>query len=379
MASLAGIALSRLTYDAEFSITRVDGYPIGPITFYPPTIHTLPEAHTIKEMTDAFERVIDFDLGHRKNGYAITYPIASNTAQRSGIVVANMYSHDHFYVWANRIARKEFMGRKYEPNSDFLFVDLTPGQIAAKFGHTVMGMRYWTHGFSETKSLILSEEQQQGLEGWTAQDVYAKLVKPFLSSTTKKLDLVGILLPEGALSNFSSSEIEKALSGIDVRWVHLNDLSYGAAVTMNEDLFNDSDDSDEEEYPCVPIGITLANGKTVTIVTYCPVNRKVLFTNSQDNQTTATVKILVGTTPFNKLTLEGLTPKPKGQTRIKVTLAFTKYGFAKMTVEEVGTDKKVHRDLGRILNWGVDTRKDTTNEQVDMIVGMDGVIGELPV
>ncbi|PVF92715.1 hypothetical protein CPB86DRAFT_819406 [Serendipita vermifera] len=299
-----------------------------------------------------------------ENGYAITYPIASNPVQRYGFEEVNGYSYDHFYAWVHGFVYDEFNGGRCKQSGYFLFVDLTPGQIASKFGYKDPSIRNWTCNYLGTKSPILNEDQQQGLEGWTAQDVYDKLVKPLLPPPNKKLDLVGILLPEGTVPNFSSSEIEKELGGVPVRWVHLNDLWYGVVI---------------------PAGITLANGKTVTIVavdTPCPINRKVLFTNSQDNQTTATVKIICGTTRVDELTIEGLSPKSKGKARIKVTCEITDDGDAGLTIEEVGTDNKVCRDFGNIWYWDTEEvyayKQETTNKQIDMILGADGIVGELP-
>ncbi|PVF92274.1 hypothetical protein CPB86DRAFT_791320, partial [Serendipita vermifera] len=157
-----------------------------------------------------------------------------------GIEEANVYSHDHFHAWLHGL------------NGHFLFVDLTPGQIASKFGYKDTSIGNWTYKCVGTKSLILNEEQQQDVEGWTAQDIYNKLVKPLLSPPKKKLDLVGILIPEGIVSNLSSSEIEKELSGVPVRWVHLNDLSYGAVVSMNEKAFYGLDGEDEILYTQIP-------------------------------------------------------------------------------------------------------------------------------
>ncbi|PVF92367.1 hypothetical protein CPB86DRAFT_791214 [Serendipita vermifera] len=384
MASRAGIALSRLAYDAQFTLTRVDGAP-GPAVFSSPqTPHTLSEAQTIKDMTNAFERVIDFDVTERDNGYTITYPLAANKDQRDGFNKAKLYSHDHFHAWANGVGYGGWNDGKEKWNVYFLFVDVTPGQVAAKCVYGNTSKRGWTYNFGD-KSAILSEEEQAGVESWTAQDVYDKLVQPLLPPNNKKLSLVGILRPEGTLPNLDASELESKLNGVPLRWVQLNDLSYGAAVIMNCQAIYDSDiDYGPSDTP-LPTGITLANGKTMTIITahtYCPSGTKLIFTTSEDNQPSATVKILRGTTPFEQLTLNGLTPKPKGEARIKVSFELTEHGHARCTIGEVGTDKRAYQNFGSILIWNkaeVDAyKKETTNKQIDKVVGEDGVVGELP-
>ncbi|PVF92716.1 hypothetical protein CPB86DRAFT_790911 [Serendipita vermifera] len=374
MASRAGIALSRLAYDAQFTITRVDGYP-GPAVFCSPTTHTLSEAHTIKDMIDTFKRVIDFDLTHDENGYTIAYPIASNSDQRGGFYKANLYSHDHFHAWANGTGYGEYSNGEGKRDVCLLFMDLTPGQVAAN-----------TYNSMGAKSIILSEEEQRGTESWTAQDVYDKLVKSLLPPNNKRLELVGILRPESSLPNLSASELGSMLNSVPIKWIQLTDISHGAAIVMNrEALVYDSDkiECGPSKTP-LPTGITLANGKTITIIptrSYCPVKRQIFFTNSQGNQITATVKVLRGMVLFGELTLEGLNPKPKGEARIKVTFNIGEHGHASLTIKEVETGKKVYKALRNIQNWDegeTDAYRKKTDEQIEMTIGADGIVGELP-
>ncbi|PVF92714.1 hypothetical protein CPB86DRAFT_801802 [Serendipita vermifera] len=384
MPSLAGIALSRLAYDAQFTITQLDGFP-GTGVSRPPTIHTLSEAHTIKDMIDAFDGIIDFDLTDDDNGYNIAFPIAATPEQREGIRKAKLYSYNHFHAWANWIG--EYNDGKGKRDVYLLFVDWTPGQVAAKVGYGNLNSWGWSYNLIGSKSVILSEEEQQGAESWTAQDVYDKLVKLLLPPNNKRLELVGILRPEGSLPNLSASELGSMFNSVPVKWIQLTDISHGAAVVINrEALVYHSEPDDEGPIEILlPTGITLANGIPITIVsanTYCPVECKLFFTNSKDNQTTATVKILHGTTPVNELTLKGLTPKLKGDARIKVMFEINQHGDASLGIEEVGGDNKVYKDFEDILIWDqaeIDAyAKETTNKQIDMVIGADGVVGELP-
>ncbi|PVF92270.1 hypothetical protein CPB86DRAFT_197224 [Serendipita vermifera] len=386
MASRAGIALGRLAYDAQFAITRVDGYP-GPAIFCSPTTHTLSEAHTIKDMIEAFELVIDFDLTHDENGYAIAYPIASNFDQCKGVQNAKLYSHDHFHAWANEVGHSVCNDGESKQDVYLLFVDLTPGQVASKVHYGNMYSWGWRYNWPGTKAIVLSEEEQQGTESWTSQDVFDKLVKSILPPHDKKLELVGILRPQGSFPNLSAFELGSMFNSVPIKWIQLTDISYGTAMLMHSQALS----YDLGKVPGgpakarLPAGITLANGKTITIVsacTYCPVERKLFFTNSQDNQTTATVKIVRGITPFQKLTLEGLTPKPRGEARIKVIFEIGRHGYTSLKIEEGGTDKKVYQSFESILycdRLEMDAyEKQTTGKQIDMTIGADGIVGELP-
>ncbi|PVF92718.1 hypothetical protein CPB86DRAFT_165212, partial [Serendipita vermifera] len=233
MASRAGIALSRLTYDAQFAITRVDGFP-GPAVFRPPTIHTLSETYTIKDMMDTFESIIDFDLTEDENRYTITFPIAANPEQRKAIQHAKSFSHDHFYAWVNGVGWNDW---KEKHDGYLLFIDLTPGQVAANRVYGNVGYSEWSYSRMSNKLAILSEEEQEDVESWIAQDVLHKLIKSVLPSNNEKFALVGILRPEGSLPNLSTSELESMLNDAHVQWIQLTDLSYGAATFINRFTF----------------------------------------------------------------------------------------------------------------------------------------------
>ncbi|PVF91835.1 hypothetical protein CPB86DRAFT_270582 [Serendipita vermifera] len=141
----------------------------------------------------------------------------------------------------------------------------------------------------------------------------------------------------------------------------------------------------------LPTGIALANGKSVTVLPKAqaiPVKQIFIFTTSKDNQRTATVGLLRGTVPIGKVTLEGMIPKLKGEAAIKVTINTNSSGDTTVTMEEIGTDLKVEKDVGSIIDWdeylnerateAYETYKKGLAKQTDMILGRDGVIGELP-
>ncbi|CAG8744236.1 7963_t:CDS:1, partial [Acaulospora colombiana] len=345
--------------------------------FSSPTIHTLPEAYTLKDMTDSFERVIDFDLTYNQNAYTIAYPVAANQHQQELLSKGFPCSHDHLCAWANGCT---YISMK-KGDVGVLLVDLTPGQIAAKqaWGNAFIG---WMYNVEAGKSVILSEEQQQDVDDWTSQDVFDKLVRHVLPPSDRKLELVGFLRPEGALPNLSASELESTFNGTPVKWIQLIDIAYGAAVVMM--VFLEYRKLVLPKAP-LPIGITLANGKTITIIpanAYPPVDCKFLFTNSQENQTTATVKVLRGTIPCQELKIEDLAPKPRGEARLKVTLRIRSGGHWSLELGEFETGRITNLDSEGICiqdEAEIDAyEKETTNRQIDIVIGADGVVGELP-
>ncbi|PVF92266.1 hypothetical protein CPB86DRAFT_717745 [Serendipita vermifera] len=380
MASRAGIALSRLAYDAQFTITRVDGYP-DPAVFRPPTTHTLSEAHTIKDMIDTFERVIDFDLTHDENGYTIAYPIASNSDQRGGFYKANLYSHDHFHAWANGTGYGEFSDGEGKRDVCLLFMDLTPGQVAANVGYGNLNSRGWTYNSMSAKSIILSEEEQR--------DVYDKLIKPIVPSWPE-LHHIGILRPEEAFPDISATDLESMFPEARVRWVTLDDIAHGAAVDLYRSPSSQSASHSPPDWGLfiapLPISVILANGHLVMVIPEkekLPMKATAIFTTSRDNQTTATIRMYVSITPVGEVTLEGLIPKLKGQTRIKVTLRIDSIEDTRMTVEELGTGLKQAKDFGDLFLWyledtGYSVDMESMSEPTAMTFGEDGVIGELP-
>ncbi|CAG8762534.1 13492_t:CDS:1, partial [Acaulospora colombiana] len=286
----------------------------------------------------AFESLLDFDLIDNENKYAIAYPIAATEQQREGFNSANRYSYDHFYSWVNGVAYNGRLGWYIH----FLLVDLTPGQIAAESGWGKPNVMRWAIELTHTKRVCLTEEEQQGVEGWNAQDVFDKLVQPIMHPNVK-IRLVGILRPEGSLPNVSSSELEPKFNGVPVKWIDLTDISYGAATVIKQEGADPHLDRLGSGRLSLPTGILLANDETITVIsanTFYPVQCTVLFTNSQDNQTTATVIIICGATACMELTLHDLTPKPRGESRIKVTIGTKTIEDTELTIEEFGTDNK---------------------------------------
>jgi hypothetical protein len=386
MIERAGIALSRLAFDATYNITRVSGAP-GPAIFTPATSHVLSDTSSIPKIMEAFDQAVGFDTSLPYNGFTVAYPIGANSRQREAFHNANLYAHDHFHAWANGYGVKN-KSQEERRDVNFLFVDLTPGQIAAKLARGNVGSRGWTYNLRGGNLISLSEQEENERQGWPAQEVFDKFVQSIVPEDIQ-LNLVGILRPEGPFPNLSASElVSKFGDGVQAQWVTLDDLSYGAAIIMNRQRVYGSDEEwDGPTHTYLPTGVRLANGQILTILhanVHCPTNINALFTTYQDEQTTVTIRLLLGTSPFgNPVTLENITPKPRGQARIKVRYELTEYGHGRLFVEEMGEKSgKVFKGLGSALYYNKTEieayRNETTNKQIEITYGKDGVVGELP-
>ncbi|PVF91837.1 hypothetical protein CPB86DRAFT_270594 [Serendipita vermifera] len=380
MIQRAGIALSRLVYDADFSITRVnyDPSPAFP-TFAAPTHHKLTDAHTVKNILEAFKDTIGFNAKLEYNGFLVSFPIGSSPEQSKAIYDTNDYrACDHFYAWATL---RGLDVKKDEMGVNLLFIDLTPGQVASKLMTGNLKPSYWSSTRSSYGHIRLGDTTLLSVP-----DIYDKLVAPVISSEVK-VYRVGILHPKGGLPGISNAEIEALFVEIPVDWVTLDELSHGAAFVMTREPTQPQTDlyiPPEPEIVYFSSGITLASGELVTVVPMdeeLPLIRRALLTTSQDNQTTVTVRLNRDFTPFSEVKLEGLIPRPKGEVAIKVTVDIGEYGDAVMTVEEVGTDLKKVENLGNILESGPEadeTYPEGSPKQIEMTFGRNGFVGELP-
>jgi hypothetical protein len=381
MTQRAGIALSRLAYDADYSITRMDfDGSLRPI-FSPPTRHKLIDGHSINEILNIFSNIVGFDTTLEDNGFAVSVPISASIEQRSAFSNANHCpSNDHFHTWVNKYAAEITL--EYKRDVNLLFIDLTPGQVASKFVKGSISENGWDYSQDEDPYICLDQD----LVTLNTQDLYDKLVKSIVPTGTR-LHRIGVLRPEGAFPDVSTTDLEHKFRHSPVDWVTLDRLSQGAAIVMSREPFFICELEPIRTF--LPIGITIANGKSVTIFSEnedAPAERKFILTTSQDNQTTATIRLVKGNEPFGEISLDGFIPRPKGQAAIKFTLSIDDSAEMMVTIEEVGTDLKKDKSLGNIENW----RSRITpyqaykkyhmgeSKQVGITIGENGIIGELP-
>jgi hypothetical protein len=216
----------------------------------------------------------------------------------------------------------------------------------------------------------------------SVQDLIDKLIVPLLPPS-KTFYRIGILRPDEAFSNLSLEDIKEKFPGTPIDWVTLDDLSYGAAVVMHRERVTDFVHPYERTSTPIPTGIVLADGKLVTILPgfiLYPVKKKAWFTTSRDNQTTVTIQVVLGVVAYGVIKLHGLIPRPKGQARIKVTLPTLSNGYKTVVTEELGSTTTRFCRLGYVLeHYGaIQEYALAENKQVGVMIGRDGIIGELP-
>jgi hypothetical protein len=381
MIQRAGIALGRLAYGAEFSITTINRDP-GP-TLLPPTRHKLVDGHTVDDIVNSFHDAVGFDAKDRPNGFALSLPISASDEQwRAFYVASHRRSVDHFEAWANGYAKSAPEKKK---NVNILFVDLTPGQVASKLVNGYLSNQGWTDCFNRGYT-----DLDEDVDSLSTDDLYDKLIHSRVVER-RQLHLVGILRPEGAFPEVSATYLESKLLNVPVKWVTLDDISYGAAILMDRKFTSSKATSPSlpaiSNATKIPTGIALANGSVVTVFPKgeaIPTTRSFIFTTFQDDQATATAQLCLGTVPCAKVTLEGLTSRTRGQAAIKVTLDIQKAWDATLSMEEIGTGLRTTMPLMTVFDlWKPITdadkaERERADEQLEMAFGKDGVVGELP-
>jgi hypothetical protein len=382
MTQRAGIALSRLAYDADYSITRMNYNHCA--VFSPPIHHKLVDGYSVDEILNIFDNIVEFDTKLGDNGFAVSIPISASIEQRRAFYDANHSRlNDHFHTWAYKyVAESTLEYTEYKGDVNLLFIDLTPGQVASKLVNGSISKQRWHYSQDGEVYICLDED----FVALNTQDVYDKLVKSIVPTETR-LDRVGILRPEGAFPGVSIIDLEYKFTHFPVEWVTLDDLSYGAALVMSREPLLGC--QMEPIYIFLPIGIATADGKSVTIFSEeedAPAERKFILTTSQDDQTTASIRLVRGNEPFGEISLEGMIPRPKGQAAIKFMLSIDDSAETMVTMEEVGTDLKRDKSLGNIENWRSNITQyeayqryyKEESKQVSIAIGENGSIGELP-
>ncbi|PVF95176.1 hypothetical protein CPB86DRAFT_739124 [Serendipita vermifera] len=380
MAQRAGIALGRVADNAPFVVTRVDGAPHPP-TIAEPVEHML-DGHSITEMMTAFERAASFTTTSVDNGLAITYPLALSKAERDALEGANQFNtHDHLHSFANDYAFHHSTAIKQLRGHRVMFIDLTPGQVAASLCVGSLNSGIWYYSGSKRKDKFLNN-----ILNLTTQDVIDKLINP-LKGNSPSLNCVGILRPDGAFPDVSNSQLEAQFPDTLVKWVSLAELSQAIAMVMHRQITTHDIQWSHATLISIPLGLVLADGRTVTLIPskhFLPADAKAILTTSKDNQTTATLRFTKGLIPCGEIVVEGLTPQVKGAARIKVMINCEEDGRPTVTVEQFGSLLKT---TGRLDNLVENHKGEDIDEynnavssikQVVPVFGQDGVIGELP-
>jgi hypothetical protein len=378
----AGIALGSIKEDSHFACTRFEGadrnnfWPFKSFTPSPPTEHTL-HCSTPEDIVNSISRELDLEYMVDQKSFTWSYPIATTAAQRVAFDAADKNSHNHCDAF---LSACHFGDRNRQDSAEVLFIDLTPGQVAVMVMRGVIHSGQWTSK-EPGKTVSLGELDGMSIEKF--EEIVA-LVAPNLSI----LRCVAILRPEGAFPELLSIKVELKFINIPVQWLSLADLSYGSAMLLYRQL-----GLKFRSFRCGgcfsspnPCYIQLADGNLVNIAPddlYTHSKVWNFFTTSKDEQVTATLRFSRWDTTYDELVVEGLTPGPKGGSRIRVMVEHDNVtGEPVATIQELGSNlnaKLTLRVRPKDENEGSVYRYPLVGARISYAqFGIDGVIGELP-
>jgi hypothetical protein len=302
-----------------------------------------------------------------------SYPIATTEAQRMAFEASDENSHDHCTAFLSACNFDAISSRDVV---EVLFIDLTPGQVAAMVMRGTIYQGKWTPE-EPGKKFVLGEIDKLSLEKF---DELVALVAPNLPT----LQCVAVLRPEGAFPELLSIKVELKFINIPFKWVSLADLSYGSAILLYSRLgleytpFRCGGAFSCPDVYCVQ----LADGRFINISTYnidmCERTWHI-FTTSKDNQVTATLRLFGWSTAYDDLVIKGLAPGPKGTARIKVILEYDEVsGESVATIQGLGSNLNVRLPLRGKTGKQTEELEDISTRVQYGQFGIDGVIGELP-
>jgi hypothetical protein len=377
----AGIALGSITEGAPLVCTRFEGADHNNRWSYKPFIPSPPTEHRLHgsncgDIVNSISTETCLEYVADPKAFTWSYPIATTEAQRVAFEAADEHSHDHCTAFLSACS---FGALNSQDVVEVLFIDLTPGQVAAM---VMRGANYYGGQWTSKKpgkKIVLGEIEKLSIEKF---DELVALVAPNLPT----LQCVAVLRPEGAFPELLSIKVELKFINIPFKWVSLADLSCGSAMLLYHRL-----GLDYLEMPLFPGGyslypdvyyVTLADGRLINI---SPHNVDLgyrfwlFFTTSKDNQITATLRLFGRNTVYDDLTIKGLAPGPKGSTRIKVTTEYDQVnGGSVTTVQGLGSNLNVRLPLRGEPRNETEGSDDIFTRVQYVQFGIDGVIGELP-
>ncbi|KIM29849.1 hypothetical protein M408DRAFT_108230 [Serendipita vermifera MAFF 305830] len=338
--TFAGIALSRVAGGAPFALTTISSAG-GERTLSESTTGTL-AGNTPAAIVSSVSSAIG-NGPNKPSAFSLAFPIGLPDEQRKALRDVNTSSFDHLTAIIN--LNESNVSNTDSGEVNFLFIDLTPGQVAFERSSAELDEGSW---------LVIPEEKVMlTQEPKSAEGVINQLVAPIVPPSTR-FQQIALFPSEDSAPAGLLQALQSKYPNTLVKWVSLAEISRGAALCIQRRPPGSSTVEFLGAFVApVPIGITLANGKVVTAVqrkVYFPSKKSITLTTSRDNQTSVTVNFVNGTTPAGKIVLEGITPKPKGTVRIQVTLDMDYEGKTVVTVEESGTENKKVGELTSVLN-----------------------------
>ncbi|PVF98580.1 hypothetical protein CPB86DRAFT_797211 [Serendipita vermifera] len=370
----AGIAVGRVAENAPFCCTRFTGserrYLFDfAVTFNPspPTEHML-SSDVPEEIVDSILTKANLRTVARKKAFTLSYPITTPQAHQVAFEVADQHAHDHCTAF---LSACEFGVVSSEGVVEMMFIDLTPGQVAAVVMQGVINEGRWISKKVRKKVTLGSVDKL------SIQKVVDEIITP-LAPDWSNLQCVGILRPEGAFPELLPIKMELQFINIPVRWLSLADLSYGSAML----LYRRVGLSFRSHFLCgtrrynPPWYVELADGRLVNMLAYG--YTRYFFTTSKDYQATATLRLSRGDILYDEVVIEGLIPKLKGVPRIKVTIDTGFAGQTTVTVQEWSSNLEVNLALTGGTYIEATGNKWIRRYPIKPVFGVDGVVGELP-
>ncbi|KAF8913259.1 hypothetical protein CPB84DRAFT_1760790 [Gymnopilus junonius] len=178
------------------------------------------------------------------------------------------------------------------------------------------------------------------------EDFVARLSK--WAETHQSPAQVVIFNPSDAIQNILQTKFQPTSAIISVTGVDITRCAAAYAFTNVQQLREEEDDMGTYMSPA-PISVVLADGTAATIIyrsALLPAGRNVTFTTVEDNQTSVVAEIVLGNHTarpedkyvFAEIILDGLRPRPKGETIITVSVSLSEGWGNSIEVFE-GTEK----------------------------------------
>jgi hypothetical protein len=378
----AGVALGGVTEYAPFACTCFG-------LAEPPRIHKPSAPSSLTEHalgTNTPEDIVGYITGEtslehmeRHKTVMLSYPIATSEKQRATFKFKHGQYCDHSTAFLTGCQ----FGASKSPSfvAEALFIDLTPGQVAAVVMQGVIKRGTWTSKEIRKKA-VLGKVDKLPIEKF---DELVALVAPDLSN----LECVAVLRPEGAFPELLPIKIELKFLNIPFKWVSLTDLSYGSFALMLHRLerYSRCGHIPRSKRPPNVRYMHLADG-TLLDTTH---RARYIFTTSKDNQITATLRFgsksirYTENVEYEKIVIRGLTPRPKGDARIKVIIQRDTINFGGgqvVRIQDLGSNLDMRLSLREKPRDGIEEMGgDSVESPVQYakpVYGIDGVIGELP-
>jgi hypothetical protein len=368
MPESAGIALSCIAAEPPFFCTTVKCSTPYHSTFRTPTKH-LSKGNTIINLLSSNGRPMDGVI-------AISYPIALCHKQYKNPYQNYDFTYDHCTAFLKGCW---FNVKEKIDTAQCLFLDLTPGQVAAKLVLGKINNGIWQDSGKDAVLTVLGKADELSVE-----DVINKLVLPTVSNLDA-VQCIGILRPEKSFPNISSWDLSFHFPDIPLMWLSVAELSYGSARIAEHytPVSKGVEYEDGVSTTATSLCIKLADGQLVTLLpigSTHPATGIFYLTTSKDDQTTATLQFCKDNTPCGGVMLEGLAPNSRGAVRIKVVVLFDCSRKVTVTVQEPGSLKSTKTFLGYMrtrFSFPSDPVRSFQGSKSPSF-GIDGIIGELP-